>query len=256
MPDTALGLDAFPINMNVVVVGATGGIGSAMVRALAGHSRVGLIHAGSRSGAVPEGLAQSAKVRPFRYDYSDEAGLAAALQDCARPGPLNLVIVASGVLHAGQALQPEKSWRALSSAALSETYFVNTIGPALVAKHALPLLAGDRRAVFAALSARVGSIGDNRLGGWHAYRASKAALNMLIRCWAVELAQKNPTALCIGLHPGTVDTAMSRPFQAGVAPGSLFTPDFAANALLKLANDLPEDASGRCVAWDGALVPF
>lgn len=127
--------------------------------------------------------------------------------------------------------------------------------PALVAKHFLPLLARDRKSVFAALSARVGSISDNQLGGWHAYRASKAALNMLLRTFAIELARRNPRAVCVGLHPGTVDTGLSAPFQANVPEGKLFTPDFAAARLLEVVDRLKPDDSGHVFAWDGQLIP-
>jgi len=115
-------------------------------------------------------------------------------------------------LHDGEALRPEKTWRALEGVALERVYQVNAIGPALVAKHFLPLLARDRKSVFAALSARVGSISNNQLGGWHAYRASMAALNMLLRTFAIEPAWRNPRAACVGLHPGTVDSRLSAPF--------------------------------------------
>ena len=108
---------------------------------------------------------------------------------------------------------------------MAHLYQINAIGPAMVAKHFLPLLSKRRKAVFAALSARVGSIGDNRLGGWHSYRASKAALNMLIKTMSIELARRNPDALIVGLHPGTVDTPLSEPFQRNVADGKLFTPE-------------------------------
>ena len=163
--------------------------------------------------------------------------------------------MASGILHDDEALRPEKTWRALDGAALERVYRINAVGPALVAKHFLPLLARDRKSVFAALSARVGSISDNHLGGWHAYRASKAALNMLLRTFAIELARRNPRAICVGLHPGTVDTGLSAPFQANVPEGKLFTPDFAAARLLEVVDRLKPDDSGKVFAWDGQLIP-
>ncbi len=132
---------------------------------------------------------------------------------------------------------------------------VNAIGPALVAKHLLPLLPRDGRSVFAALSARVGSIGDNRLGGWHGYRASKAALNMLLRCLHVELVRTRPEALCVGLHPGTVDTPLSRPFQRGVPEGRLFTPEDAAARLLAVLDGLRAEHGGCVLDHAGVVVP-
>ena len=132
---------------------------------------------------------------------------------------------------------------------------VNATGMALAVKHFSPLLGGPRP-VFAGLTARLGSIGDNHLGGWHGYRASKAALNQLIRCFAIELARSRPQALCVGLPPGTVDTGLSKPFQRGVAPEKLFTPDFSARALLGVLDALDADSSGGLFAWDGTRIPY
>ena len=146
--------------------------------------------------------------------------------------------------------------RALDAASLAAVMAVNAIGPALVAKHLLPLTPRDRPSLFAALSARVGSIGDNHLGGWHAYRASKAALNMLIRTLAIEHARSRPLGVCVALHPGTVDTPLSAPFQAGVAPAKLFTADRSAAALLSVMDGLGPTDTGGFFAWDGAPIPW
>lgn len=178
-------------------------------------------------------------------DITDESSIAAT---AARIGPVDAVIVATGLLHDGQQA-PEKTYRALDAAALARSFAVNGIGPALVAKHFLPLLPRDRRGVFAALSAKVGSISDNRLGGWYAYRASKAALNQLIRTASIELRRTHPQAICVGLHPGTVDTRLSAPFQRGVP--DLFTPERSAAALLEVLDSLTPEQSGRLWAWDG-----
>ena len=120
----------------------------------------------------------------------------------------------------------------------------------------LPLLPRDRKAVFAALSARVGSIADNQVGGWHSYRASKAALNMIIRTLAIELARRNPSAVCVGLHPGTVDTGLSAPFQRGVPADRLFSAERAADQLLTVIDNLTPQSSGGLFAWDGSAIPF
>ncbi len=168
-------------------------------------------------------------------------------------GALDLVIVATGVLQP-DGRPPEKSWRDLDPASLARIFALNASGPALVAKHFLPLLPREGRAVFAALSARVGSIGDNRLGGWYGYRASKAALNMLLRTLAIELARKRPDAVCVGLHPGTVDTALSRPFQRNVPTDKLFTPADSARSLLRVLDKLDPEDSGGCFAWDGQRI--
>jgi NAD(P)-dependent dehydrogenase (short-subunit alcohol dehydrogenase family) len=131
---------------------------------------------------------------------------------------------------------------------------VNAIGPALVAKHFLPLLARGRSTAFAALSARVGSISDNRLGGWYGYRASKAALNMLIKTLSIELARTRPEAVCVALHPGTVDTRLSGPFQRSVAPDQLFTPEVSGRHLLRVLERLVPSDSGGCFAWNGKAI--
>ena len=233
-----------------VVIGAGGGIGAASVAALAARpGRHGSVVALSRQ-PVPA----AACVIPGRIDVTDEASIAAAARMTAEHGSPGLVIVATGTLHAPGGMQPEKSWRSLDADTLLHAYRVNAVGPALVAKHFLPLLPRQGRSVFAALSARVGSIGDNRLGGWHAYRASKAALNMLLRNLAVELARSRPEAICVGLHPGTVDTALSRPFQGNVPEGGLFTPDEAVEKLLHVLAGLTPAESGGVFDWTGRPV--
>ncbi|NDE02746.1 MAG: SDR family NAD(P)-dependent oxidoreductase, partial [Gammaproteobacteria bacterium] len=200
-PDSLPVLTSFASPLRALVFGAGGGLGAAFSSELASHPRVARVYAAARRAAPP-----------WQFTLQDEASIAAVVAAAAAEGPLDLVLVATGVLHGSQ-LRPEKSWRSLDAAALAEAFAVNATGPALIAKHALGHLRRDAKSVFACLSARVGSIEDNRLGGWHAYRASKAALNMLVRTCAVELRQRNPGALCVALHPGTVDTALSKPFQ-------------------------------------------
>jgi NAD(P)-dependent dehydrogenase (short-subunit alcohol dehydrogenase family) len=247
-----MSLDSFGAGMSVVVVGASGGIGRALTSILSASPAVARIIACSRSRPVP----QHSKVRHQRLDLEDEKTSARVAEAVRADGDaVDLAFVASGILHDDDMLRPEKTWRALDGAALERAYRINAVGPALVAKHFLPLLTHDRKSVFAALSASVGSISDNRLGGWHAYRASKAALNMLLRTLSIELARSNPRAICVGLHPGTVDTALSAPFQAGVPEGKLFTPERAAAHLLEVINGLGPDDSGKVLAWDGKPVP-
>ncbi len=244
-------LTSFGPSYRAAVFGASGGIGAAFVALLQNDENCAAIHAGAR--IAPEA---GAKLLPFAFDLEDEASIAAAAQEIAAQSPeLDLVIVATGILH-GEALSPEKTMRALNGADLAKLYAINAIGPALVAKHVLPLLPRDRKSVFAALSARVGSIADNRRGGWHSYRASKAALNQLIRTCAIELAMKNKRAICVTLHPGTVDTALSRPFQAAVPPEQLFSASTSAAHLLNVVDGLAPSQSGQLLAWDGKIIPF
>ena len=171
----------------------------------------------------------------------------------AADGPFDLIVIASGLLH-GDGITPEKSLRQMEGAALDRLFRVNATGPALVMRHFVPLLARDRRGVIAALSARVGSIGDNRLGGWIGYRAAKAALNQVIRTVSIELARSHPGAIVVGLHPGTVDTQLSAPFQRNVAPGKLFSPAQCAGLLLGVIERLTPADSGHCLDWAGERI--
>jgi NAD(P)-dependent dehydrogenase (short-subunit alcohol dehydrogenase family) len=217
--------------MRAVVIGASGGIGAALADALA------------------EEDAQVVRLSRPELDLTDEATVAAA---AARVGTPDLVVVATGLLHR-DGRGPEKSIRELDPAWLAEQYAVNAIGPAIVAKHFLPVMPRTGRSVFAVLSARVGSIGDNRLGGWYGYRAAKAALNQLVRTLSIEDKRRNDRGIVVALHPGTVDTRLSQPFrQSG---RDLFRPDRAAVQLLDVIDGLKPADSGRHFAWDGAEIP-
>lgn len=230
-----------------VVVGASGGIGHALVTALGEAGGHDVIHALSHRPAADP----IAGTRPGIVDVTREETIRAAA--AAIDGPLDLVIVATGMLHE-EGYGPERALRDLDPAALAHIFAVNTIGPALVLKHFAPLMARDGPTVFALLSARVGSITDNRSGGWYGYRASKAALNMIVRSAAIELARSRPRCVCVGLHPGTVDTGLSLPFQAKVPAGTLFTPARAAGQLLRVIGRLTPADTGRCLAWDGTVI--
>lgn len=248
--NAAPALVSFGSALTAAVVGASGGIGRALADELATCPAVSKVIRLSRS--------RPATRNDFalHLDLEDEASIAAAAGEIERThGVLHLVIVATGILHDASGLQPERSWRALDAAAMKRAFRINAIGPALVAKHFLPLLAKRRKSAFAALSARVGSIEDNRLGGWHAYRSSKAALNMLIKTLSIELAHRNPEALCVGLHPGTVDTALSKPFQANVPAEQVFSPQRAARQLLNVLDRLNVSDTGHVYAWDGSKIP-
>lgn len=220
-----------------IVIGASGGIGAALADALreeGDHSVTALARAFTGDGHI---------------DITDEASIAAAAGRCAALRP-DLIILATGLLHE-QDRGPEKAMRDLDADWLARQFAVNAIGPALVAKHFLPIMKTAGIVRFAALSARVGSISDNRLGGWYGYRASKSALNQLIRSLAIEYRRKNERSIVVGLHPGTVDTGLSKPFQANVADGKLFAPDRAAVQLLDVLDELKPGDSGRIFAWDG-----
>lgn len=233
---------------SAVVIGASGGIGQALTQAIVLRGRHARVHALSRSAAA----APIPGTVPGRLDLEDEPSISAAASQLAQGPRPELVLIASGVLHGG--FEPERSYRALDPAHLLRDFTVNAAGPALVAKHFLPLMARDRPGVFGVLSARVGSIGDNRLGGWHSYRASKAALNMILKNLAIELARTHPQLIIVGLHPGTVDTALSAPFQKGVAPEKLFDPAYSAARLLAVLDGLGPTDSGGVFDWDGQKI--
>jgi NAD(P)-dependent dehydrogenase (short-subunit alcohol dehydrogenase family) len=227
------------MDASAVVIGASGGIGAAVAGQLQASGQFAVVHALSR--------------RETGLDLEDEATIAAAAREVAEGPVPRLIFVATGVLHHGQ--EPERTYKAMTAEHLLRDYRINCVGPALIVRHFAPLLPREGRSVLAALSARVGSIGDNRLGGWHSYRASKAALNMILKTLSIELARTHPQAVVAGLHPGTVDTGLSAPFQKGVAPEKLFTPQWSAQAMLTVLGGLTPADSGGVFAFDGARVP-
>ncbi len=225
---------------SAVVIGSSGGIGAALADAIADEDAFGVVHRLSRSG-------------DDRIDIANEVSIAAAAARIAAGPPPSLVIVATGLLH-DNAHAPERSYREFDPAWLATTMAVNAIGPALVAKHLLPLMPKQGRSVFAFLSARIGSISDNRLGGWYGYRMAKAALNQLVRTLSIEEKRRNDRSIVVGLHPGTVDTALSKPFQGNVRSGTLFTPDRAASQLLDVIDGLKAPDSGKLFDFEGKEV--
>lgn len=250
-------LPSFRKDSNVAIVGASGGIGSAVVRllsedSLAEDSTISRIHAFSRS---PQTL-DLPNVTTGHIDLEDETSIAAAAKLAASNSPLDLVFVASGILWQGEELRPEKSMRDIDAEGLTRLFAINAAGPTLTAKHFLPKLRKDSRTLFTALSARVGSINDNRLGGWYSYRASKAALNMLLRTLAIEHARQWPQSVVAGLHPGTVDTGLSRPFTSRTPKDKLFSAEVSARYLIDVMDRLSVEDTGQTFAWDGSRIDY
>lgn len=241
--------DHFSSSLKIVVIGASGGIGAAFVDHLAQSEKVETIFTLSRSECPVHG----SKIKSASIDITDEASVRSTADSL--PNDLDIIILATGILHDGH-LTPEKSLNDISMKSFEAIFKINTFGPALVCRYFLPKLAKGRRSVFAALSARVGSISDNHLGGWYAYRSSKASLNMLLKTASIEMARKNDQAIVIGLHPGTVDTGLSKPFQSYVKPEKLFTPEYASEQMLNVIDKVNKEDSGFLFAYDGSRIEF
>ncbi len=264
MPDQSL-LQDFDAPAAVLVMGATGGIGRALVTALAARAQVIDLFAVGRHATSDPALRALAigseghpacRIHLLDADLLDETSLGTLAEAVRAKVPaLHLIINATGLLHDDR-LQPEKSLLQVSSASLQANFSVNAFGPILLAKAFLPLMRHAQPVVFASLSARVGSISDNRLGGWYGYRAAKAAQNQLLRTLAIELGRMNRRAVVLALHPGTTDTDLSKPFQARVADDKLFTPEFAARCLLQVISAHGPADSGRFYAWDGQEIAW
>jgi NAD(P)-dependent dehydrogenase (short-subunit alcohol dehydrogenase family) len=238
-----------------LVVGC-GGIGRALLAELARRAPNLELWATSRQplAAAPTDPPGPARVLPL--ELTDDASLDALAAELAGDGtPLRLVIHTPGLLHDG-ALQPEKRLAQVNRAALERLFAVNAYGPLLLARALEPLLPRDRPVHFASLSARVGSIGDNQLGGWYGYRAAKAAQNQLLRCLAIEWRRRLPLACVTLLHPGTTATPLSAPFRGSVPAGRLFSPERAAAHLLDVLQQQQPERSGSFLAWDGTTIPW
>ena len=239
-----------------LIVGAGQGIGLGFVRRFLESDRADKLYATYRDPQSPLLEISDPRLHCLPMDITDETQIEAIAQTIKTEATkLYTVINCVGVLHDGE-MQPEKSLRHLNTEQLLHYFQVNSIGAVLLAKHMQPLLKHDQRSVLATISAKVGSIGDNRLGGWYGYRASKTALNMFMRTVAIEYRRTCPRAIVVTLHPGTTDTELSRPFQQNVPPEKLFTPDRTVQQLLTVIDHLQESDSGEFFSWDGSRVPW
>ena len=231
----------------VAVIGSSGAIGNAVAEILLDDDGVEVIYRFSRD----DSNENSDRVKNLYIDIEDEESIKDCIKNLSKDIKFDLVFVATGILHNDNDIFPEKSIRDISQSKLEKVLLVNTIGPALVGKYFIPFLRKDSKSIFAFLSARVGSISDNKLGGWYSYRASKTALNQIIKNFSIEVRRSNPNAIFIGLQPGTVKSFLSKPFKKNVRPGNLFTPEYSATKMLEVIDNLSLEDTGKIYAWDG-----
>ncbi len=246
---------------NTLIVGASQGIGFGFVRSLLQQDHFSNIYATYRNRETARELFNleqeyGDRLTCLQVDITNEPQIAAAVKQIQESvQQLHLVIYCVGVLH-GENLAPEKSLKQIDPEKLIYSFQVNSIGAVLLAKHLMPLFRKTEYSIFASISAKVGSIGDNRLGGWYGYRASKAALNMFLKTTAIEYSRRCPKTIVVALHPGTTDTRLSQPFQKNVPPGKLFPVEKTVNLLSQVIDSLQQKDSGEFFSWDGSPLPW
>jgi NAD(P)-dependent dehydrogenase (short-subunit alcohol dehydrogenase family) len=243
---------------NALIVGGGQGIGLGFVRQLLARAEIDRVYATYRRlESATELLAISdARLCCLQMDLTDESQIADRIKQIQTITPfLHYTINCVGILHEGE-IQPEKSLRQINASQLLRYFQVNSIGAMLLFKYVQPLLKHPDRSILATISAKVGSIGDNQLGGWYGYRASKAALNMFVKTTAIEYKRTYPQAIVVALHPGTTDTRLSQPFQRNVPPEKLFSIDRTVSQLLTVIDRLTTNDSGEFFSWDGSKLPW
>ena len=239
-----------------LIVGAGQGIGLEFVRQFLKGDRADRVYATYRTPSPELFAIVDRRLHCLQMDITEESQIASVMQTIqTETTTLHTVINCVGLLHDG-AMQPEKSLRHLNAEQLLRYFQVNSVGAVMLAKHVQPLFKHRHRAIFATISAKVGSIGDNELGGWYGYRASKASLNMFMRTVAIEYRRTCPSTIVVTLHPGTTDTQLSRPFQRNVAPEKLFSVDRTVQQLLSVLDQLKQADSGEFFSWDGSRLPW
>ena len=236
------------MDKNVAIIGASGAIGNAFLEHYSNDQSVKNIFAFSRK----KQSYKNKKVQSFELDIENQNNIQDAAEE-VKEIRLNHIIVATGILHS-ESFGPEKSIKDINHESMAKVMSVNTIGPSLVGRYFIPLLTKDTKSVLAFLSARVGSISDNKLGGWYSYRASKTALNQIIKNFSIELKRTNPDAIVLGLQPGTVDSNLSEPFKKNVAKGKLFTPEQSRELLSNVIENATTKDSGNLLAYDGETI--
>jgi len=231
----------------VAVVGSSGAIGNSICKKLINDDSVEEVYKFSRVIKNED----TDKIKNIEIDIEDENSIKSCVEKLPSNIKFDLIFVATGILHNDNDIFPEKSIKDISIDKLQKVFLVNTIGPTLVGKYFIPFLNKDNKNVFAFLSARVGSISDNKIGGWYSYRASKTALNQIVKNFSIEIKRSNPNSIFIGLQPGTVKSNLSKPFEKNVQSDNLFTPDHSASKLLEVIDSLTSDDSGKFYAWNG-----
>ena len=242
--------------IHAIVVGGRNGVGAEFVQRIAQAHPDNRVYATSRDAAWVRTPITQSNIERVRLDLTDESSVqdfAGQLEIDERP--IHLVLNCSGLLH-GEGLSPERTWRHLDPDFIRRVFDVNLVAVGMAIKHFIPLMPRKERAVFGSLSARVGSIGDNRLGGWYSYRASKAAQNMFIKCAAIEAARTRKDMICVALHPGTVDTDLSKPFTARTPAAKLFSTEQCVGYLTDVIGDLTPHDTGGFFAWDGSNIEY
>ena len=237
--------------MKIAIIGASGTIGQAFVKHFLQNKQVEELYLFSRSSIDFE----DSRIIHSLINIEDEESIKKSAAIVSKETTLDAIIVTTGILHT-QNILPEKSLKDLSQDKFFKLYAVNTIGPALIAKYFISKLNYNSKSIFAVLSARVGSISDNYLGGWYSYRCSKAALNMLIKNISIEIRRKNPYPIIVGLHPGTVNSKLSSQFTSNVSKDKVFSADYVVAKMIWVLLNLTKEDTGKLFAWDGKEIGF
>lgn len=236
------------MSKNIAIIGSSGAIGNAFVEYYLKDETVKKIFTFSRSRFDHV----SDKVSSYKIDIESQESIQKAA-DKIEEHIIDRVIIASGILHT-ESFGPEKSIKDLNYETFAKVYSVNTIGPALIGRYFIPLLNKNEKSVIAFLSARVGSISDNKLGGWYSYRSSKTALNQIVKNFSIELKRSNKNAIVLALQPGTVESNFSEPFKKNVSKEKLFSPKYSVELLSKVIESSSEEDSGNLISYDGDTI--
>ena len=231
----------------IAIIGSSGAIGNSICEVLLNEYPIKKLYKFSRKIQSKD----TDKIKNIAIDIEDENSIKESLKNIPKDVKFDLIFVATGLLHNENEIFPEKSIKDINTDMFKKVLLVNAIGPALIGKYFIPLMKKDIKSVFAFLSAKVGSISDNKIGGWYSYRASKAALNQIIKNFSIEIRRNNKNAIFVGLQPGTVKSFLSKPFQENVNSQTLFTPNYSAKKLLKLIDSLDYEDSGKLFSWNG-----